>query len=169
MIYLHRLEDGVLALLLLTMIALAALQITLRNFFDTALIWIDPLLSILVLWLALLGALAASRNKEHLVIDVVSQWLPILVRRLFEVLACVATAIVSGVIAWYAVELVRGEMQFPATAFASVPVWVTQLVIPFAFAGIALRYVIHAFRAALSGDEFVAEASEEQDGVAEHV
>ena len=58
----HRVEDFVLALLLSAMILLASAQIFLRNLFDSSLSWGDPMLRILVLWVGLLGALAASRG-----------------------------------------------------------------------------------------------------------
>ena len=40
---LRRLEDGVLALLLASMIAIAAYQVVARNLFDTGLMWGDAL------------------------------------------------------------------------------------------------------------------------------
>ena len=48
-------EDGILATLVLGMILLGALQILLRNVFDVALVWADPLLRSAVLWIGLLG------------------------------------------------------------------------------------------------------------------
>ena len=57
---LRHFEDGVLAVLLGGMILLATLQIGLRNFADTGFIWADPLLRIMVLWLGLVGAVAAT-------------------------------------------------------------------------------------------------------------
>lgn len=145
--WLHRLEDAVLASLLLVMIILAAVQIALRNFFESGVIWIDPLLSVMVLWLALLGAMAASRSKEHVVIDVISQWLPRKLLRGVEVFACGATAVIAAFVAWYGYRLVLGEYQYSVNAFASVPVWLTQIIIPIAFAMIALRYAVHSLRA----------------------
>jgi len=52
--YIHRLEDGLLSLLLLSMIGLAAAQIFMRNLFDYGFVWADPLLRIMVLWALLL-------------------------------------------------------------------------------------------------------------------
>ena len=72
---LHRIEDLTLALLLLGMIALAAAQIALRNLFDTSLSWGDPLLRMSVLWVGLLGALAASRDDRQITVDVLSRLL----------------------------------------------------------------------------------------------
>jgi len=70
----HRLEDGVLVALLLTMISLAVSQIVLRNGFDTGITWADSLLRVLVLWIALIGALVATRQQQHINIDLISRF-----------------------------------------------------------------------------------------------
>ncbi|MGD8591878.1 MAG: TRAP transporter small permease subunit, partial [Gammaproteobacteria bacterium] len=69
----HGFEDSLLAMLLIAMILLAGTQILLRNVFETSLVWADPLLRITVLWAALLGALAASRDNKHITIDVLTR------------------------------------------------------------------------------------------------
>ena len=55
-------EDSLMVILLSATILLAASQIVLRNLFDSGLIWADPTLRIMVLWLSLLGAIAATRR-----------------------------------------------------------------------------------------------------------
>ena len=59
------LEDGLLVLIVTVMILLAAMQIFLRNFFDIGFLWTDELLRLLVLWLAVAGAVAASRKDRQ--------------------------------------------------------------------------------------------------------
>ena len=59
----HCIEDSILALLLFGMIVLSTSQIFLRNIFDSGIIWADPLLRVMVLWIGLLGALAATSSK----------------------------------------------------------------------------------------------------------
>ena len=73
---LHQIEDGLIVAVLLFMVLLAVAQIVLRNFFGTSLVWIEPLLQNAVLWIGLLGAMIASRNDEHIRIDVASSLLP---------------------------------------------------------------------------------------------
>ncbi len=73
--FLHRLEDSLLVILLTTLILLASTQIFLRNLFDTGLVWIDPLLRVMVLWLGLLGAAVAAREHKHIQIDILTRLL----------------------------------------------------------------------------------------------
>ena len=145
---LHRLEDVLLSVLLACMILLASLQIFLRNVFETGLAWADPLVRVLVLWLALLGALAASRDDRQINVDVLSRLLPERARLGVRVLTSLATAFISGVVAWQSGRFVRDELEMATTAFAQVPTWALASVIPFAFAGIAVRYLLLSIAAA---------------------
>ena len=74
--FLNRLEEVLLIFLLVLMVFLAFLPILFRNVIATGLIWIDPLLRHLVLWVALLGASLATRQERHIKIDLLSNYLP---------------------------------------------------------------------------------------------
>ena len=63
--WLHRIEDSILVTLLISMVTLAVAQIVMRNAFNSGLLWMDPLLRIMVLWIALFGALVGSREQRH--------------------------------------------------------------------------------------------------------
>ena len=69
-------EDAILVLILTAMIFLASAQIFLRNFLDMGFIWGDEMLRMLVLWLAVAGAVSASRTDKHISIDVLNRFLP---------------------------------------------------------------------------------------------
>ena len=74
--WLARLEEIFLCLLLTAMIGLACLQILLRASFNSGLMWADPMLRYLVLWVGLFGAAAATKHGKHIAIDVASFLLP---------------------------------------------------------------------------------------------
>jgi TRAP-type C4-dicarboxylate transport system permease small subunit len=141
----HRAEDFLLALLLGTLVLLAPLQIVLRNFFDAGWLWADPFLRVLVLWVALLGALAASRQDKQISVDVVSSFLSPRANAIVGILTGLFTAVVCGVVAYHSWLFVAGERAFGSKAFGDVPAWLCQSVIPFAFAMIALRHFGHAY------------------------
>ena len=54
------------------------------------------------------------------------------------------TAVVCAVVAYHSVRFVASEMEYAATAFAGVPAWTCEIVIPAAFGLIALRYVLYS-------------------------
>jgi TRAP-type C4-dicarboxylate transport system permease small subunit len=140
----HQVEDVFLALLLGAMIILAPLQIFLRNFFDLGISWVDPFLRVLVLWVGLMGAVAASRSDRHIRIDVASRLLPPRLASLLGLFTNLFTGVVSGFVAWHSWRFVSGEWEFGSTVFSGVPAWTVEIVIPVAFGFIALRYGIRA-------------------------
>jgi TRAP-type C4-dicarboxylate transport system permease small subunit len=66
LVFLSRVEDVILVILLSTMIGMAAFQILFRNLFDAGIVWGDILVRILVLWLGLVGAMVATRTASIL-------------------------------------------------------------------------------------------------------
>jgi len=141
---LHRLEDGLLSLTLGVILLLAPLQIFLRDFFDASISWGDPLLRVLVLWVGMLGALVATRGRRQISIDVLSQVAGKRVQSGALVVTGLFTALVCALVAYHSARFVASEIEYETTAFAGVPAWSCEMVIPAAFAVIALRHALHA-------------------------
>jgi len=139
---LQRLENLLLGGLLVAMILLATYQILLRNLFDGGLIWGDELLRILVLWTGLLGAVAASRERRHITIDVLSRLLPERLRRWTARLVALFTGLVCALLAWQSGRFVHAEFSFGASGPGGVPSAWFELVLPVCFALISLRYLV---------------------------
>lgn len=142
--WLHRLEDGLLITILFLMMVMAVLQIFLRNAMDSSVVWIDPFLQHAVLWIGLLGAMIASRNDEHIRIDIASHYLPAHWHRWLVLLVDLFTFGICALVAWHSFGFVVGEMEYAMPAFGAVPGWLAQAIIPFGFAVIALRYAVLA-------------------------
>lgn len=149
-------ENGFLILLLALMVSLAGAQIVFRNLLDTSILGVDQLLRLLVLWVAMLGAVAASREAKHIGVDVISRWLPPRMRAGVGVLTDLFTITVCVLLAWHALRFVESERQSHEMAFGALPVWMAQIILPVAFSLIALRYVlllIHHVRQSLGHEE----------------
>ena len=140
--WLHRLEDGVIVAILLMMILLAVLQIVLRNFFGVSFVWVEPTLQNAVLWIGLLGAMIASRRDEHIRIDIASRFLSVEARRWLALAVDAFTAGICGLVAWTSIGFVSDEIKYPSIAFAWVPSWLLQLIIPVGFSVMAARYAV---------------------------
>jgi TRAP-type C4-dicarboxylate transport system permease small subunit len=135
-------ENALLVALLAVMVLLAALQIVLRNFFDTSIFGSDQLLRLLVLWVAFLGAVAASREGKHIQVDVVARWLPGRIRAGVAVVTDLFTLGVSLLLAWQGLRFMQDARESGEMAFRSLPVWVAEAILPLAFTLIALRYLL---------------------------
>jgi TRAP-type C4-dicarboxylate transport system permease small subunit len=143
------LEDAVLVVLLSGMILLAAGQIILRNVFDVGFIWTDELLRLLVLWLAVAGAVAASRKDRHISIAVLDRLLPECAQAAVKILVHGFTASICGLITWHSLAFVRTSHEFGDTLLGDVPAWIPQAVLPIGFGLITWRFSLFVVRGLL--------------------
>ena len=141
---LHRLEDSLLVLLLGSLILLASTQIILRNLFDTGLVWADPLLRVMVLWLGLMGATVAAREHKHIQIDVLTRLFSKNASLLVQSTVDQFSAWVCLIIAWHGARWIQLDYADEITSFIGVPAWILEIIIPISFAIIGLRFFIQS-------------------------
>lgn len=141
--WLHKFEDLLLAAVLSVMLFLAITDIAMRLITGGSLIWIPPVLQVLVLWLGLLGALLASRSQEHIAIDVISRFVGPLGKKICGVSGSLFAALVCTLVAYFSVEFIKQSIEYDDIAFAQVPAWPLQIIIPFTFSLMALRFFVH--------------------------
>jgi TRAP-type C4-dicarboxylate transport system permease small subunit len=139
---LHLLEDGLLVGLFALMVGMAVTQILLRNLLGGGIVWGEVLVRILVLWIGLVGAMVASRKGKHISIDVVNRYLPPRAKGIAKAVVELFTALVCAIAAFYSLRLVLADFEDGGLAFAQVPVWLCESVIPMAFTVIALRHFL---------------------------
>lgn len=172
----YAVEDGLLVAVLTAMILLSVAQIVLRNFAGVGIVWSDPFLRYMVLWVGLLGAMVATREYNHINIDIVSHFLPRRrTRSVVRVFTDSFTAVVCGFMTYAGIIFIKDEMSVATSAFGDVPAWAAELILPLAFAVIAIRYlvfaVMHIIEAAggrspdpSSGDESAPVVEDEANG-----
>jgi len=139
-------ESGLLAALLATMIGVAAFQVIARNLFDFGLLWGDGLVRVLVLWVTLLGGMVASRYDEHIRMDLVGKFLEDRWNRVLRRVTSAFTALVCGLFAYHSARFVWLDYQDGVLAFAAVPAWVCETIMPVGAAVMGLRYLLHTVR-----------------------
>jgi TRAP-type C4-dicarboxylate transport system permease small subunit len=140
------LETWLIVFILGGLILLGAAQIVLRNFFSIGFAWGDGLARLAVLWLGLLGALAASRDGRHITMGALARWLPARLRAVTGTMADAFGAAVSAALAWYAWVFVRDSREFGDTLLGDVPAWWLQAIMPVAFALMAWQFVVQAVK-----------------------
>ena len=137
-------ETFLLLFFLFAAIFLASTQIILRIFFDNGIYWADSALRVMVLWIGMIGAMFASRSNRHIRIDVLSRYLPKKIKdRLWQLTDLVSAAVCISV-AFYSIQFIQYEYEDAAIAFASVPVWLCEAIIPVAFFVMGLRYFFYS-------------------------
>lgn len=137
-------ENVALVSLLTSLMLIAVGQIVLRQVFSTGIIWADELVKIIVLWLAMFGAVAAARDNRHIRIDALSHLLPAAFVRYTRVFVDLFAAVVCAVVAWQAFRYMQLEIEFEDTVLIDTPAWIAHAVIPAAFALMSYRFVVGA-------------------------
>ena len=108
--------------------------------------WTDSVIRLMVLWLALAGGVAASRDQKQISIDILTRELPSNVKRVADVIAHLFTVLVTGLLAWHSLRFVQDSYAFGDTLMINWPAWVFQLILPLGFALICYRYFLRALR-----------------------
>lgn len=143
----RRLETLLLTLLLLGIVVLAALQIVLRNVFSYSIFWADDLIRIAVLWIAMVGGMAASRESRHIAIGIVPRYFPPAWHGPAAIIAASFAAVVSAVLAWQSGRFVLDSYSYGDSLQIGWPAWPVQVVMPVGFAVIAWRFATDALAA----------------------
>lgn len=140
-VVMHGVENSFLALLLAAMLALSFLQIVLRNVAHSGLVWIDPLLRHLLLWIGFAGATLATRLERHIHIDVLTRSLPPAVNRIVRRVTNAGAAFVCLLLADATLRLVVQEADAESTSFLDLPTWILQTVMPLACLVMSYRFL----------------------------
>ena len=159
--HLRRLDDGLarieglfLVATLTCMILLSIAQIILRNFFETSIPHGDVVNRHLVLWICFLGASMAAYRRRHIRIEILTRVLKGRVKDAVETVLDLASAFVCFLLFRASYAFVVDEREFAGLLFASVPVWVAEIIIPAGFLLLCLRFGFQALaRAAGQAEE----------------
>lgn len=142
--HLHRFEDWVLTFLVVFMVLLAGAQILLRNVFDSGFAWAEPVLRALVLWSAMLGAVIATREDQHIGLDFIARFVSGVKLRVARFIALAFAAVLCALMAWHSWGLVQLDREGGTEGVLGVPAWVLELILPLGFGLMALRFLIRS-------------------------
>ena len=140
-------EKWLLVSLVLLMIVLAIAQIFLRNIFSTGIEWADVTIRHLVLWVGLVGASLAAKEQRHLSIDIASRLIPKKWYALVEAVLCLVTFAVTLLLLWASVMFNKSIYEWGVgTISEGMPSLLAGLILPLAFVGVALRFLLRSVR-----------------------
>jgi len=137
-------ENAVLVLLLTTMILMAVGQIVLRIFFSIGFVWADELISLTVLWVAIVASVAAARSDRHLRIDALSNFVAAKYARFPRIIVDGFAAGMCLFLAWHAFRYMQLLKEFEDVVLSDVPAWIAFAVIPVSFVLMSYRFLLLA-------------------------
>ncbi len=142
----ERIEETLLVCIMLGMVVLGAAQILFRNVISIGLVWIDPLLSHLVLWVALLGASIATRENRHIVIEILPERLSATLRQRIKGGLHLFSALVCFVLVYPAVRFILDDYRPGKYLAVGIPLWISQTVMPVMWLVLGTRFTLQGFK-----------------------
>jgi TRAP-type C4-dicarboxylate transport system permease small subunit len=136
------LENSLIILTLGLMVILAFLQVLLRNFFETGLLWGDIFLRHLVLWVGFAGASLATRQEKHINIDILTRVIPARLIPQVKIVIDIIAAVICFVLARASYIFLTFEIEAGTTLFEDIPSWYFQIILPLGFAMMGFRYFL---------------------------
>ena len=159
-------ETAALCLLIGGMIVISLLQIAVRK-----LPWLEHLLGNLawssnflngaLLWLAMLGALAATKTRKHIKIDLGSHLFSDRVQGLVAGITQCFAAGVAVMLAWAAGRYVWVVQSSQGQAFFGIPEWIVFTIMPVSLGLMAIRFLVQS---RLAFGRFRTGQKDERDG-----
>lgn len=111
-------ERVVLCMIVLIMVVLSFLQVILRQFFSTGILWGDVFLRHLVLWAGFLGAAIATAQHKHFAIDVVKKLFKPRTKIIIEALTNGFTVVCLWILSDASLKFFKDELDFRSVLFS---------------------------------------------------
>ena len=140
----RRAEDTATALALVLMALLPVLELFMRGLFGRSLPGSLGYVQNLTLWVGFLGAIIASREGRHLNLSTGLLTLPARAQRLADAATGAVSAAVGTGLFWASLRFVESELSDPVRLGGWLPLWCVELVLPFSFLIITVRFVLRA-------------------------
>jgi TRAP-type C4-dicarboxylate transport system permease small subunit len=154
--FLGYIENGLLVVFLTITVVMAFLQVVLREFWQTGILWADVFLRHLVLWIGYFGAALAAKESRHFSIDVVTRRLPKMAQRIVQVFLHLSAVMVCYFLYEAGVSFVSDEIKYNNTPLftvfgRNVMSYHFEIIIPIGFGLIGIHFLFRAIEVAITG------------------
>lgn len=140
----NKTEEYIAASMLLTTSFILFYQVVLRYVFSSSVPWIEEVARYLVVWLCMLGASMAVRDKKHAVVDILVNYLGRKARAVIDILCGLICVLFCAVIAhagWGFVVTAYNMGSFAST-IPNLPLYPVFAIIPLGLILMCIRYLL---------------------------
>ncbi|MEM6678719.1 MAG: TRAP transporter small permease [Pseudomonadota bacterium] len=130
--------------------AMLTYEVGARYFFTAPTIWAAELSQLCLIWGSLVAMAWCLRERRHIRITAITGLLPRGPRLIAEAAAMLTVAVFSVVVVWKGFEIFWDSFERGRTtgSMLDLPIWITELAIPFGFAVLLAQALVEALRAA---------------------
>jgi C4-dicarboxylate transporter DctQ subunit len=145
--WLDRVEEAFMAFALALMTVLTFVQVILRYFFHSSLVWSLEATTYTFGWLIVVGMAYGVRTRTHIAVDLLTRALAPGARRFAAALAFAASLAYCGLMAYGSARYVSGLAELGHTAQdIPLPRWLLASILPLGFALLMLRLIQAGWR-----------------------
>jgi len=148
--YIVKAEKALVVALIFAMVGLSFMQVLLRIFCHSGIVWLDPLLRHMVLWAGLTGAALAARYSHHFALETFVKLAPKKLHRPLEIFADIFTVAACGLLFHASYKFILDEFDSGSIAFyigrLGIPGGWAEIIIPVTFVLIAYHAMMGIFR-----------------------
>ncbi|MGO9482449.1 MAG: TRAP transporter small permease [Candidatus Kryptoniota bacterium] len=153
-------ENTLLVIFLTVTVVMAFLQVILREFWQTGILWADVFLRHLVLWIGFLGAALAAKESRHFSINIITKRLPKLTQRIVQAFLDLAASVVCYFLYDAGMSFVSDEIKYntePLFVFLgkNVMAYDLEIIIPIGFGLIGIHFLFRAIEDIVTGPKSV--------------
>ncbi|MCX5777031.1 MAG: TRAP transporter large permease subunit [Candidatus Firestonebacteria bacterium] len=135
--YYHKIENGFAMALLFAMALIPVIEMVFRKLLNTGIAGSIVYVQHLTLWVGFVGAIIATRDKRHLTITSLDEYLPETGKKVAEIFRNFMSTAICFALFLASVQLVRSES---ITGNLAIPTWIMELILPIGFIIMALRF-----------------------------
>jgi C4-dicarboxylate transporter, DctQ subunit len=140
-LWLEKLEEGLIALLLASMTIITFAQVIARYVFNYSFVWALELVTFLFAWLIFLGMAYGVRSGSHIGIDAAVKLLGPRLSRVVTLIAILFCIVYSGIILFGSWTYITKIYQIGNEAKdIAIPIWIPRLALPLGFALLTFRF-----------------------------
>jgi TRAP-type C4-dicarboxylate transport system permease small subunit len=148
--FFYKTEHILLVAFLGGMVLLAFLQVVLRNFFGTGIMWADTIVRHLVLWSGFVGAALATSEERHISIDALTKFLSERTRHIVFIFTSAFAAIVCYYLARAGWTYMLEERTNGGELVLGIQTWVALSIIPVGYILVGFHFAIKVLENAIA-------------------
>ena len=134
--------DAVTVLCMALILILVVWQVVMRYIFNSPLVWSEELAVYIMVWMTFIGSVICMRDKEHIEVTVLVDYLPRSLQRAAIIFSRLVSAVFLLIVAYYGFDLVL-ENRVVTSAANQINMGLVYAIIPLCSAGM-LYYVVKA-------------------------
>jgi TRAP-type C4-dicarboxylate transport system permease small subunit len=149
--YLTKAVTWLLLLFFVMMLGIAALQVLLRIFLHTGIIWGDIAARHMVLWVGFFGAYMATREDKHFHIDVLTRFLHPKLKAWFGAFSDLFAIVICYIMMQAGLTFVEVGMDADSMLFLQVPQRAAAMIVPLGFGLIMVQFIFRMIENVVRG------------------